>query len=134
MKNIRLFLIVFFLLALSLWQCKSNKTGPVTPKSADSGTVAAKDTDDFESSFNAAQKGIPVFYNMYLSVDMSKLFKVEGSAFNISYLNPVSNGTSYILAGKKALNLGIYAVDLSYIRAYDQLEKSKAYFDAMRKI
>ncbi len=134
MKNIRLFLVAFLLLALTLWQCNSNKTGPVAVKNTDSGIVAVKATDEFESSFNAVQKGIPVFYNMYLSVDLSRLFKVEGSAFNFSYLNPVTNLPSYILSGKKALNLGIFAVDLSYIRAYNQIEKSRAYFDAMRKI
>jgi hypothetical protein len=100
----------------------------------DSAKTTLKTADDFQSSFDSIHKGIPVFYNMYLSVDMSKLFRVEGSVFNASYLNPVGNVSTYILAGKKATNLGIYAVDLSYIRAYDQMEKSRAYFDALRKI
>jgi hypothetical protein len=134
MKNIRIFMAVALLLTITLWQCNSNKTGSSAGKTADSASVSLKSTDEFKSNFDSLQKGIPVFYNMYLSVDMSKLFKVEGSVFNISYLNPVANQSSYLLAGKKALNLGIYAVDLSYIRAYDQMEKSRAYFEAMRKI
>jgi hypothetical protein len=134
MKNVRLFPAVVLLLAVSLWQCNSNKTGSTAGKTTDSATVSVKASDEFVSNFDSLQKGIPVFYNMYLSVDMSKLFKVEGSVFNMSYLNPVSNESSYLQAGKKALNLGIYAVDLSYIRAYDQMEKSRSYFESMRKL
>jgi hypothetical protein len=122
------------LIAICLWQCNSNKTPSTTQKTADSATTSVKSADDFQSNFDSVQKGIPVYYNMYLSVDMSKLFKIEGSTFNFSYLNPVGNVSSYLLGGKKALNLGVYAVDLSYIRTNDQMEKSRAYFDAMRKI
>lgn len=125
---------VMLLVAIIIWQCSPNKTPNTGQKTADSASISLKSTDDFQFNFDSIQKGIPVFYNMYLSVDMSKLFKVEGSVFNAAYLNPVGNVSSYLLGGKKALNLGIYAVDLSYIRAYDQLEKSRAYFDAMRKI
>jgi hypothetical protein len=134
MKNTRLFLLIMLLIVISVLQCNPNKTASTTQKTVDSGTTSLKSVDDFKSSFDSTQKGIPVFYNMYLSVDMSKLFKIEGSVFNASYLNPVGNVSSYLLTGKKALNLGIFAVDLSYIRAYDQMEKSRAYFDAMRKI
>jgi hypothetical protein len=134
MKNIKLSLVLTVLLAVILWQCKSNNTGSSTQKNADSATASIKSADDFQSNFDSTQKGIPVFYNMYLSVDMSKLFKVEGATFNQGYLNSVGNLTSYIDAGKKSLNLGVFAVDLSYIRTYDQMEKARAYFDAMRKI
>ena len=134
MKNISLSGVIFILLATVIWQCNPNRTVSVGQANLDSAKTTIKTADDFQTSFDSIHKGIPVFYNMYLSVDMSKLFRVEGSVFNASYLNPVGNVSSYILAGKKATNLGIYAVDLSYIRAYDQMEKSRAYFDAMRKI
>jgi hypothetical protein len=134
MKNSRYSQVIMLLIAIVLWQCNSNKTASTVQKDADSVKTNLKTADDFQSNYDSIQKGIPVFYNMYLSVDMSKLFKIEGSVFNASYLNPVANVSSYLLSGKKALNLGIYAVDLSYIRAYDQMEKSRAYFDAMRKI
>jgi hypothetical protein len=134
MKNTRLSHIIMLLVAIVLWQCNPNKTASNVQKTIDSVKTSSKTADEFQSNFDSIQKGIPVYYNMYLSVDMSKLFKVEGSVFNASYLNPVGNVSSYLLGGKKALNLGIYAVDLSYLRAYDQLEKSRAYFDAMRKI
>jgi hypothetical protein len=134
MKNTRLFLVLMLHLAIIVWQCSQNKTVSTGQKTSDSANASLKYSDAFQSNFDSIQKGIPVFYNMYLSVDMSKLFKVEGSVFNASYLNPVGNVSSYLLGGKKALNLGIYAVDLSYIRAHDQMEKSRAYFEAMRKI
>jgi len=134
MKNIRLFSLAILVSTICLWQCNSNKTPSTVQKNLDSASVSPKAADDFQSNFDSLQKGIPVFYNMYLSVDMSKLFKVEGSVFNLSYLNPAGNVSSYLVAGKKALNLGVYAVDLTYIRSYDQMEKARAYFDAMRKL
>ncbi len=135
MKNLRLFSICLLLIPALLWQCKPNKGTSTSSTSADSITIAnpAK-VDDFSASFDSLQKGIPVFYNMYLTVDMSRLFKVDGSAFTPEWLNPVSNAANYGLSGKKALNLGVYAVDLSYIRTYNQLEKSRPYFDAMRNL
>lgn len=134
MKNIRLFHGILLLIAVVLWQCNSNNSGSTAGKTKDSVPATAKSADDFKSKFDSVQKGIPVFYNMFLTVDMSKLFKVEGSAFNAANLNSVTNVSAYLKGGKKAMNLGVYAVDLSYIRSYDQMEKSRAYFDAMRKI
>ncbi len=134
MKNTRQILVIMLFLAIIAWQCNPNRSNSTGQKNADSVSASLNPVDDFQSNFDSAQKGIPVFYNMYLSVDMSRLFKVEGSVFNASYLNPVANVSTYLSGGKKSLNLGIYAVDLSYIRAYDQMEKSRAYFDAMRKI
>lgn len=135
MKNLRLLSICLLLIPALLWQCKPNKGTSASSASADSATAAKTATvDEFTATFDSLQKGIPVFYNMYLTVDMSRLFKVEGSAFTPEWLNPVGNVANYGLSGKKALNLGVYAVDLSYIRTYDQLEKSRPYFDAMRNL
>jgi hypothetical protein len=134
MKTTRLSILLMLLITIVVLQCNQNKTASSSQKTTDSASTSQKPVDDFQANFDSIQKGIPVFYNMYLSVDMSKLLKTEGSVFNASYLNPVGNATTYLLTGKKALNLGIYAVDLSYIRAYDQIEKSRSYFDAMRKM
>ena len=101
MKNTRLFQIILILVVIVLCQCNPNKTASTNQKAADSVKTSLKTADDFQSNFDSTQKGIPVFYNMYLSVDMSKLFKVEGSVFNASYLNPVGNLSSYLLGGRK---------------------------------
>ena len=134
MKNFRLLSVCLLMLAVIIWQCKSNSGTAVVTANTDTSHVAATHVDDFKASFDSTQKGIPVFYNMYLTVDMSKLFMVEGAPFTPEWLNPVSNASSYSLSGKKALNLGVYAVDLSYIRTFGQTVKARPCFEAMRNL
>jgi hypothetical protein len=78
--------------------------------------------------------GLPIFYNMYLSVDMSTLFQSSGAVFKQELLNSPDKATDYITSSKKALNLGIYAVDLTYAKVSEQLETAGLYFNAMQKL
>jgi hypothetical protein len=127
--------MLVMILAAWLTSCKSN-SGNISESTdlSDSSVRVTSQQDEFAASYDSLQKGIPVFYNMYLSVDMTKLFKVEGAVFTEEWLNPVDKVQNYVHSSKKALNLGIYAVDLSYLRAFEQLEKSRSWFNAMRKL
>lgn len=78
--------------------------------------------------------GMPIFYNMYLSVEMASLFQSVGAVFNPDILNKAEKTTDYITNSKKALNIGIYAVDLSYCRIFEQLELGGRYFNSMQKL
>jgi hypothetical protein len=78
--------------------------------------------------------GLPIFYNMYLSVDMSTLFQSSGAVFKQELLNSPDKVTDYITSSEKALNLGIYAVDLTYAKVSEQLETAGLYFNAMQKL
>jgi hypothetical protein len=86
------------------------------------------------SSFDTIGKGLPIFYNMYLSVEMATLFESIGAVFNSDLLNPTTKIPDYLTSSDKALNLGIYAVDLSYSRIFDQIEFTSKYFYAMQKL
>jgi hypothetical protein len=79
-------------------------------------------------------EGLPIFYNMYLSVEMSSLFQSSGAVFNQKLLNSPENVSDYITSSKKALNLGVYAVDLSYAKVSEQLETAGKYFNAMQRM
>lgn len=76
--------------------------------------------------------GLPIFYNMYLSVEISSLFESADVYFNKEVLNTTDRISEYITSDQKALNLGIYAVDLSYARSYDQLEMAGKYLSSMQ--
>jgi hypothetical protein len=78
--------------------------------------------------------GIRIFYNMYLSVEMSTLFKSINASFNKNLMNPYDKANEYEISGEKAVNLGVYAVDLSYSRAFDQIEYAGNYLKAMHKL
>jgi len=78
--------------------------------------------------------GLPIFYNMYLSVEMASLFQSSGAVFKPEILNLPDKISNYITSSKKALNLGVYAVDLSYAKVSEQLETAGKYFNAMQRI
>lgn len=78
--------------------------------------------------------GLPIFYNMYLSVELSSLFQSSGAVFKQDLLNSTDNLSNYITSSKKALNLGVYAVDLSYAKVSEQLETAGKFFNAMQRL
>jgi hypothetical protein len=79
-------------------------------------------------------EGLPIFYNMYLSVEMSSLFQSSGAVFRQELLNSPDKLNNYVTSSKKALNLGVYAVDLSYAKVSEQLETAGRYFNAMQRM
>lgn len=79
-------------------------------------------------------QGIPIYYNMYLTVELSSLLENEGAEYEESLLNPVEKAKEYITSSEKAMNLGVYAVDLSYARVFEQYQKAGSYFSAMYRL
>src|SRR3972149_7536267 len=48
-------------------------------------------------------EGLPIFYNMYLSVELSSLFQSSGAVFKQELLNSPDKVSNYITSSKKAL-------------------------------
>jgi hypothetical protein len=86
------------------------------------------------SSFDTMGKGLPIFYNMYLSVELSSLFQTVGAVYKPDLMNSPDRISSYLTSSQQAINLGIYAVDLSYSRVFDQVEEAGRYFKAMQQL
>jgi hypothetical protein len=97
-------------------------------------SVDLKEIKPYISQYDTMGEGLPIFYNMYLSVEMSTLFDAAGAVFNEELLNSTDKITDYTTSSKKALNLGIYAVDLSYSKVFGQVETAGKYFNAMQKL
>ncbi len=79
-------------------------------------------------------EGLPIFYNMYLSVELSSLFETAGAVFDADLMNSVGKTSEYLTSSQQAINLGVYAVDLSYARVFDQVEVAGKYFNAMKQM
>lgn len=97
-------------------------------------SIDLSDRENILSELDTIGAGIPIFYNMYLSVELSSLFEVSGAVFNKDILNPDDRTSEYITSYKKALNLGVYAVDLSYARVFEQYEVAGRYFSSMQSL
>lgn len=125
MKTQILFLIFVF---ITLAGCKLNNQHD---NSIALDSIDLSDKEKALSSLDTAGSGIPIFYNMYLSVELSSLFKSAGAVFSQNILNAPEKASDYNTSYKKAMNLGIYAVDLSYSRAFEQYETAGKYFSSM---
>jgi hypothetical protein len=117
---------IFLLIA-----CKSNTNNRSTLNIDSTDLVSSQKVI---SSFDTMGKGFPIFYNMYLSVELSSLFQTAGAVFKTDLMNSPDRISSYLTSSQQAVNLGVFAVDLSYARAFDQVEVAGRYFKAMQQM
>jgi len=75
-----------------------------------------------------------IFYNMYPPIEMSRLFEKVGAVYDPSILNPIENLETYVTSSEKALNLGIYGVDLSYARNFEEYQAALEYLSVIHKL
>jgi len=112
-----------------LFSCHSNPSNQKQKASIDSiNRSLATDTSAIKDG------AVPIFYNMYLSVEMSSLFQNIGAVYNQKLLNSPDKAGDYNISTDKALNLGVYAVDLSYAKYFDQFDQAGKYLKAMHKL
>ena len=75
-----------------------------------------------------------IFYGLLTPVEITEIFNRLQTAYNTDMLNPVENAENYLSASKAALNLGIYGVDLSYLKMFDLNTEMLRYLTAVRKL
>jgi predicted CopG family antitoxin len=122
---------LFYVLVLALFFAACKRSG----KGVNEATIDSVDFSDktpIVAELDSAGTGVPIFYNMYLSVELSSLFETAGAVYSNEILNNYDKNSDYITSYKKAMNLGVYAVDLSYCRAFEQYEIAGRYFSAMQ--
>lgn len=134
MKNNSLVQLFLFILVLSLiTACKSGTSSKEDVGEPDNMDLTIDKIEESEI-IDEIGEGIPVYYNMYLTVELSSLFENEGASYQQEILNSVEKAKEYITSPEKALNLGVYAVDLSYARVFEQYQKAGSFFSAMTRL
>jgi hypothetical protein len=123
--------LVLIALLSMLFSCK--QTGK-SDSAIGTDSISLEEIEPLVHKIDSMGGGLPIFYNMYLSVEMSSLFDASGAVFKQELLNSPDKTTDYITSSKKALNLGIYAVDLSYAKVFEQYETAGKYFNAMQRL
>jgi hypothetical protein len=71
---------------------------------------------------------------MTLPVEMAGLFDHVGADFYPEFLNPPDQFGKYTKPVKIALNLGVYGVDLSYVKMFGQHQRSVACLNAIHRL
>jgi len=90
------------------------------------------DLSDFKETTDSVNRSI--HYTMSLPVEMARLFDHVGVNFYPDLLNPPDAFGKYTRPAKIALNLGVYGVDLSYVKMFNQHQKSVACLNAINRL
>lgn len=79
-------------------------------------------------------KAINIFKHLYLPTEMSKIFQDIKVDYNPELTNPVSNTANYVVSSDKALNMGVYGVDLGYVRMYNKRQNALDYIYSVQSL
>ncbi len=90
------------------------------------------DFSDFKETNDSLNRAI--YYTMSMPVEMARLFDHVGANFYPDLLSPPDEFGKYTRPAKIALNLGVYGVDLSYVKMFDQHQRSVAYLASINKL
>ena len=90
------------------------------------------DINDFKATTDSVNRSI--YYTMSLPVEMARLFDHVGANFYPDLLSPPGEFGKYTRPAKIALNLGVYGVDLSYVKMFNQHQRSVAYLASINKL
>lgn len=131
MKSLAARVLFQFILMICTVTCKQNLN---TTSNLGVDSINLEPPIPMEYMYDTTGVGLPIFYNMYLSVELSSLFESSGAVFEQDLLNPSDKVDDYITSSKKALNLGVYAVDLSYSKVFEYLDIAANYFNAMQQM
>jgi hypothetical protein len=75
-----------------------------------------------------------LFYNMLYPIDLGVLIDKRNTYFNSNLLNPLNNIIHYNESSKRALALGVYGADLSYLWGFNQSQQALSYFAAIKQL
>ena len=91
---------------------------------------------DADSTKNAGTENALVgeIYSIPSPVQSAILVKKSGAPFNESLLNSPSKSATYLTEYQKALNLGVYGADLSYLAGYGNKQLSVDYIAELERI
>jgi len=77
---------------------------------------------------------VEVLFDLPSPVEMVKIVEKARVRYNPSLLNPTDNFEQYITATSLSLNLGVYGVDLGYLRAFNQMQQSLNYITVVKRM
>ena len=97
---------------MALSSCKDRKLPvPFTP------TFSTLESDTVVNEIPKEKREI--FYGILTPVEISNIFTRLGALYSPEILNDAANQETYLSSSKAALNLGIYGVDLSYLKMFN---------------
>ena len=128
MKNLSLLTLILVLIMTAVLSCRQQVPEDIIPAT----TFSTGQTDSLEADTVAAKQEI--FYGILTPVEISSIFKRTDARVDTDVLNPVDVAGDYLSASKAALNLGIYGVDMSYLKIFDMNNEMLTYMGAVKTL
>ncbi|MBE0675223.1 MAG: hypothetical protein IH591_11215 [Bacteroidales bacterium] len=75
-----------------------------------------------------------IFYGLLTPVEVCNIFNRLGVPYSEASLNPITNAENYMSSSKAALNLGVYGVDLGYLKIFRKTQDMFNYMLTVRKM
>lgn len=116
------------LIVATIISCRQKETKEIIPETTFSTYKA------YSAKPDSVTEKREIFYGLLTPVEITEIFSRLEAAYNIDILNPVENAENYLSASKAALNLGIYGVDLCYLKMFDLNTEMLKYLTAVRKL
>lgn len=118
-------IFVFLLVSTTFLAVMSCRSGSET---TDRSTEVSKDSiklDEEEKKFRESTKSL--VYNMFLPCEMVYLFDESNTFYDPDLINPVNRHKQYKNSFKQAMNIGVYGVDMGYLRMNDRSKTLRDY-------
>lgn len=118
-----------------LFSCGGGEEKKEPEQKVDS-TVVEEQVDTAKGDLNEiAEFKFHVFLaNVPSPLESMILLPKSGVSINKDWVNKIENADMYSTLSKKALNYGIYGVDLGYLTAYDQTQEVTDYFATLKSL
>ena len=102
---------------------------------SDDGQNPIDDTDTIETTVDIIyEKAVEVFYSLPSPVETAMVIENTNVEFSDKYILPQNAANLYETSTEKAVNLGVYCTDLSYLTMFNQTQISIEYLTVCKKL
>jgi len=119
--------VLVFILGIFTFSCNSPEQAATTAEEE----IDIEIDQQLEQDFNQAKQ---VFYSLPSPIETAMLMKRAGAKYDENLLNSITNVPNYNTTLNKALNLGVYSADLSFVSMFDQSQASVKYLSATKRL
>ncbi len=116
------------LIAAALFSCRQKEPREVIPAT----TFSSYEADSTKA--DSVKTGREIFYGILTPVEVTQIFERLETMPEMEMLNPANKADNYLSASKAALNLGVYGVDMSYLKMFDINSEMLKYMMSIRKL
>ena len=127
-KLLKFSVIFLFVFLLASCQPSQEKKQPFVDKDLES---LEEISDQIEELVEDKKS---IFYGLYSPMEVAQVFERIGAVYTPQILNPIRKSSQYSSSSKIALNLGVYGVDLSYIKMFNQPQDVLNYMMVINKL